>query len=152
MPDLSFVWFIQHRLGLPISHRVAFGRLEKLSNFEQSHQGSKPYGCSLETGRGTAHWRVPMFSSTSCGSFIFSAMSSPARFRESRRSCRVPLKVVIAIEDGADGRTSEGETIVVNLHGALMATAIGLTTGMGISIHVYLTDECAAAGVVYVGS
>lgn len=83
---------------------------------------------------------------------IFSAMSSPARFRESRRSCRVPLKVVIAIEDGADGRTSEGETIVVNLHGAVMATAIGLTTGMGISIHVYLTDECAAAGVVYIGS
>jgi hypothetical protein len=60
--------------------------------------------------------------------------------------------VVIAIEDGADGRTSEGDTIVVNPQGALMATAIGLTTGMGISIHVYLTDKCAAAGVVYIGS
>jgi hypothetical protein len=45
-----------------------------------------------------------------------------------------------------------GETIVVKLHGALMATAIGLTTGMGISIHVYLTDKCAAAGVVYIAS
>ena len=63
-----------------------------------------------------------------------------------------PLKVVIAIVDGVDGRTSEGETIVINLHGALMATAIGLTTGMGISIHVCLTDKCAAAGVVYIES
>jgi hypothetical protein len=41
---------------------------------------------------------------------ILSAMSSlqrgfaRARFRESRRSCRVPLKVGIAIEDGAEGR------------------------------------------------
>ena len=77
-------------------------------------------------------------------------MSSPARFRESRRSSRVPLKVVIAIEDGAQGRTCGGETIVINLHGALMATAIGLTTGMKISIHVYLTDKRAAATVVYI--
>jgi len=77
-------------------------------------------------------------------------MPSPTTFRESRRSTRVPLKVVIAIEDGAEGRTCEGETIVVNLHGALMATAIGLTTGMGISIHVHLTDKRAAARVVYV--
>ena len=46
---------------------------------------------------------------------ILFAMSSPARFRESRRSCHVPLKVVIAIEDGAEGRTSEGETIVVSI-------------------------------------
>jgi hypothetical protein len=61
-------------------------------------------------------------------------------------------KVVIAIEDGAEGRMSEGETIVVNLHGALIATAIGLRTGRGISIHVYLTDKCAGAGVVYIGS
>ena len=60
--------------------------------------------------------------------------------------------MVIAIEDGAEGRTSEDETIVVNLHRAFMATAIGLTTGMGISIHVHLTDKCAAAGVVYIGS
>ena len=66
---------------------------------------------------------------------ILSAMSSPARFRESRRSCRVPLTVVIAIEDGAEGRTSEGDHRG-HLHGVLLATAIGLTTGMGISIHV----------------
>jgi hypothetical protein len=76
-------------------------------------------------------------------------MPSTATFRESRRSTRVPLKVVIAIEGGAESRTCEGETIVVNLHGALIATAFGLSTGMKISIHVYLTDKLAAARVVY---
>jgi hypothetical protein len=79
-------------------------------------------------------------------------MSSPAMFRESRRSSRVPLNVVIAIEDGAEGRMSEGETIVVKLQRALMASAFGLTTGMGLSIHVYLTDKCAAAGVADIRS
>jgi hypothetical protein len=44
----------------------------------------------------------------------------------------------------------DGETIVVNLHGALIATAIGLSSGMRISIHVYLTDKRAAARVVYI--
>jgi PilZ domain len=77
-------------------------------------------------------------------------MASTVTFRESRRSTRVPLKVVIAIEDGAESRTCEGETIVVNLHGALIATAIGLSSGMRISIHVYLTDKRAAARVVYI--
>jgi len=67
-----------------------------------------------------------------------------------RRSTRVPLKVIIAIEAGAETRTCEGETIVVNLHGALIATAIGLSTEMRISIHVYVTDKRAAARVVYI--
>ena len=70
-------------------------------------------------------------------------------FRESRRSTRVPLKVVIAIEGGAE---CEGETIVVNLHGAMVATAIGLKGDTRISIHVHLTDKRSAARVVYVDS
>src|SRR5438876_10984894 len=41
---------------------------------------------------------------------ILSPMPSKATFRESRRSTRVPLKVVIAIEGGAESRTCEGET------------------------------------------
>jgi hypothetical protein len=58
--------------------------------------------------------------------------------------------VIIAIESGPNSSTCEGETIVVNLHGSLIATAIGLSTGMRVSIHVYLTDKRAAAQVVYV--
>jgi hypothetical protein len=58
--------------------------------------------------------------------------------------------VIIAIEGGADSRTFEGETIMVNLHGASIATAIGLSRGMRISIRVYLTDKRASARVVYI--
>src|SRR5438876_631140 len=47
-------------------------------------------------------------------------------------------------------RTREGETIVVNLQGALIATGIALSIGMRISIHVYVTDKRAAARVVYI--
>jgi hypothetical protein len=63
-------------------------------------------------------------------------MPSTAAFRESRRSTRVPLKVVIAIGAGAETRTCAGETIVVNPHGAMIATAIELSTGLNVSIHL----------------
>jgi hypothetical protein len=43
----------------------------------------------------------------------------------------------------------EGETIVVNLHGALISTAVPLRVGTRIEIHVILTDKRAAAEVVY---
>ena len=77
-------------------------------------------------------------------------MSGTPTFREPRRSTRVPLKVAIAVESGADSLTCEGETVVVNLHGALLSTAIGLSVGMRILIHVYLTDKRAKARVVFV--
>ena len=77
-------------------------------------------------------------------------MPSLATFSESRRSTRVPLKVEIAIEQGAETRTCDGETIVINLHGALITTKIGLSTGMKISIRVLVTDKRAAARVVYI--
>lgn len=70
-------------------------------------------------------------------------------FRESRRSTRVPLRVAIAVESGAESLTCEGETVVVNLHGALLSTTIGLSVGTKISIHVYLTDKRSKARVVY---
>jgi hypothetical protein len=71
-------------------------------------------------------------------------------FRESRRSTRVPLKVVIETQGIAEPLTCEGETIIVNLHGALISTAVTLIAGMKIEIHVYLTGKRAAAEVVYV--
>ena len=77
-------------------------------------------------------------------------MSSTAPFRESRRSTRVPLKVAIEVDDGSERLACEGDTVVVNLHGALISTALGLAVGMRISIHVYLTDKRAKAHVVYV--
>jgi hypothetical protein len=77
-------------------------------------------------------------------------MRSQTTFPEYRRSTRVPLKVVIAIEGIAKTRTCEGETIVVNLQGALITSGIALSTGMRISIHVYLTDKRAAARIVFI--
>jgi PilZ domain len=77
-------------------------------------------------------------------------MSSSETFHESRRSTRVPLKVVIAVEGDGGTQTCDGETIVINLHGALIATAKGLSAGMRISIHVYVTDKRAAARVVFI--
>jgi hypothetical protein len=71
-------------------------------------------------------------------------------FKENRRSTRVPLKIDIKVEGGAENLMCEGETIVVNLHGALISTTIELTVGMSISIHVFLTDKRAPARVVYV--
>jgi hypothetical protein len=67
-----------------------------------------------------------------------------------RRSTRVPIKVVIEIEGCSQPLICEGVTIVVNLHGALISTAVALAKGMKISIHVILTDKRAKAHVVYV--
>ena len=44
----------------------------------------------------------------------------------------------------------EGETIVVNLHGALILTAVGLRVGTMIDLQVYLTSNRTRAKVVYV--
>ena len=70
--------------------------------------------------------------------------------RESRRSTRVPLRVVIKAQGIAEPLTCEGETIIVNIHGALISTSVVLSVGMKIEIHVYLTGKHANAEVVYV--
>jgi hypothetical protein len=77
-------------------------------------------------------------------------MPSKAMFPAFRRSTRVPLKVVIAVEGDVNNLTCEGVTVVVNLHGALISTTLALSVGMRISIHVYLTDKRAKARVVSV--
>lgn len=77
-------------------------------------------------------------------------MPSGKMVHESRRSTRVPLKLVITVEGGAESQTWDAETIIVSLHGALIATAAELRRGMRISIHVYVTDKHARARVVYV--
>lgn len=77
-------------------------------------------------------------------------MLSKPIVRESRRSTRVRLKVVIEARGITEPLACDGETLVVNLHGALIMTAVPLRVGMKIEIHVILTDKRAAAQVVYV--
>jgi len=77
-------------------------------------------------------------------------MSPNAAVRESRRSTRVPLRVVIEVQGSSEKLVCEGETIIVNLHGALISTAIPMSIGMSISVHVHLTGKRATARIVYV--
>ena len=81
---------------------------------------------------------------------ILSPVSPKAISRETRGSTRVPIKVEITVQGASGSLTCEGETIVVNLHGALISTATGLSEGMRNSIHVYLTDKRVSARVDYV--
>ncbi len=77
-------------------------------------------------------------------------MSHTRTARESRRSTRVPLKVVIVALSVAEPLTCDGETIVVNHHGARISTSVPLRVGMKIEIHVILTGKRAPAEVVYI--
>jgi hypothetical protein len=77
-------------------------------------------------------------------------MTSNPVDRESRRSTRVRLKVQIETLGVSEALTCEGETFVVNLHGALLLTAVALRVGMKIGIHVLFTGKRAIADVVYV--
>ena len=67
-----------------------------------------------------------------------------------RRSTRVRLKVAIQAQGVAEPLNCEGETEVVNLHGAFISTAIPLRVGMMIEIHVLVTGKRARATVIYV--
>ena len=72
------------------------------------------------------------------------------RLQEERRSTRVALKVVIAAHGVNEPLKCDGETIVVNRHGALICTSVPLRVEMKIEIHVILTDKRAPAKVVYI--
>jgi hypothetical protein len=72
-------------------------------------------------------------------------MTSNPVDRESRRSTRVRLKVRIEAFGVSEPLTCEGETFVVNLHGALILTAVALRVGMKIGVHVFLTGKRAIA-------
>jgi hypothetical protein len=69
---------------------------------------------------------------------------------ESRRSTRVPLNIVISAKGLGQPLTCDGETIVVNRHGALVFCTVPLRMGLKIEVHVIKTDNSAAAEVVYV--
>ena len=77
-------------------------------------------------------------------------MTSNPVDRESRRSTRVRLKVRIEALGVSEALTCEGETFVVNLHGALILTTVALRVGMKIGIHVLPTGKRTIADVVYV--
>jgi hypothetical protein len=60
------------------------------------------------------------------------------------------LKVVISAQGRSERLTCDGETIVVNRHGARVSCTAPLHVGLKIEIYVIITDKRAAAEVVYV--
>jgi hypothetical protein len=68
--------------------------------------------------------------------------------RTSRRSTRVPIQVRIEVH--AQRIIFAGETVIVNLHGALIKTLEPLERRTHITLHVALTGKSAAAQVVFV--
>jgi hypothetical protein len=68
--------------------------------------------------------------------------------RTPRRSTRVPIQVQIEVH--AKKIIFAGETVIVNLHGALIRTQEHLERGTNITLHVPLTGKSAAAQVVFV--
>jgi hypothetical protein len=57
---------------------------------------------------------------------------------------------VIEAQGISEPSTCEGETIVVNCHGALISTTVMQRVGMRIEVRVVQTDKRALADVVYV--
>ena len=55
----------------------------------------------------------------------------------------------VLIDVHGTGMSCDGETIVVNLHGALLRTSSQLELGSRITVHVHLTGKSAAAQVVF---
>src|SRR5205807_5360817 len=64
-------------------------------------------------------------------------IANPERRKELRRSTRVPIRVRIDVED--TGLSCERETIVVNLHGALLKTSGQPELGARITVYVQLS-------------
>jgi hypothetical protein len=70
---------------------------------------------------------------------------------EQRRSTRVPIQVLLQLQAAESGSTElcQGETVVVNLHGALIETKARLKPGMKVGVYVPMTDKSADATVVH---
>ena len=77
-------------------------------------------------------------------------MSTTNVHREGRRSTRVQLKVVFEATGVTEPLIYDGETLIVDLHGALILTAVPLRVGMKLRVHVIQTNTRAAADVVHV--
>jgi hypothetical protein len=77
-------------------------------------------------------------------------MTFQRRVGETRRSTRVALTVLISAHGINEPLAFDGETIVVNRHGALIFCTAPLRAGLEIEIYVIITDKRAKAKVVYV--
>jgi hypothetical protein len=74
-------------------------------------------------------------------------ITNPEQPKDPRRSTRVPIRFRIDVE--AIELSCEGETIIVNRHGALVKTSRQLELGTRITVYVQRTSKSAPAWVVF---
>ena len=74
-------------------------------------------------------------------------VSVPTKVSTPRRSTRVAADVLIEVQ--GERFAYAGETITVNLHGALVRIAAPLKLGDRITLHVHTTGKSAGAGIVF---
>ena len=74
---------------------------------------------------------------------IMSQQSSSAQ----RRSTRIPADVLVEVQ--GEGFAYAGETITINLHGALVRIAAPLKKGDEVTVHVHHTGKSAPGTVVF---
>ena len=77
---------------------------------------------------------------------------SQAKNSALRRSTRIPTDVNVLLEVRGEEFAYAGETITVNLHGALVRIAAPLKRGDRVTLHVHPTGKSAAAAVVFANS
>ena len=78
-------------------------------------------------------------------------VSVPTKISTPRRSTRVAADMAadVLIEVQGERFAYAGETVTVNLHGALVRIAAPLKLGDRITLHVHRTGRSASAGVVF---
>lgn len=67
--------------------------------------------------------------------------------RRSRRSSRISYDVLVELQ--AERFAYAGQTVVVNLHGALIRTSAPLELGTLITLHVHSTGKAAPGRIVF---
>ncbi len=66
--------------------------------------------------------------------------------RRSRRSSRITCDILVELQ--GERFAYAGETVVINLHGALIRTSVELQLGTQVTIHVHSTRKSAAGRIV----
>ena len=76
-------------------------------------------------------------------------MMSQAKNSDLRRSTRIPTDLNVLLEMDGEEFAYAGETITVNLHGALVRIAAPLKQGDRVTVHVHRTGKSVPANIVF---
>ena len=79
-------------------------------------------------------------------------MMSQAKNSDLRRSTRIPADLNVLLEMPGEEFAYAGETILVNLHGALVRIAAPLKHGDRVTVHVHRTGKSVPANIVFADS